>query len=136
MTFVVVSSYENVKAGDLQEPGESVAVFPTEALARERYSGRWNILDGAARAKLLDSTAAKTEESSLVVWVALLKLPIPADDIDEALETIEIIIEEAENIEEELDALIVDYNGTVYASNGETPYPRKEAIDNLQAWLS
>lgn len=136
MSFVVVSSYEVVNAGDLQEPGQSVAVFPNEAIARERYAARLDALNTAARGKKSEAGVAQAADASLVVWAALLELPVQAEDIDEALETIEMIIEEAEDIEEELDYLMIDYTGTVHTPDGESPYPRKNAIDNLQAWLS
>lgn len=136
MSFVVVSSYEVVNAGDLQEPGQSVAVFPNEAIARERYTARINTLSAAARRKCSEAGVAQAADASLVVWAALIELPVQAEDIDEALETIEMIIEEADDIEEELDYLMIDYIGTIHAPDGETPFPRKAAIDNLQAWLS
>lgn len=136
MSFVVVSSYEVVNAGDLQQPGQSVAVFPNEAIARERYVARLDVLSAAARDRKSEAGVAQAADASLVVWAALLELPVQAEDIDEALETIEMIIEEAEDIEEELDYLMIDYTGTVHAPEGESPYPRKNAIDNLHAWLS
>lgn len=136
MNFVVVSSYENVNAGDLQEPGRSVALLPNAGAARDHYESRLKVLSTAAQGKRSEAGVEQGDEASLVVWVAVLELPVPAEDLDEALETIEMIIEEAEDIEEELDFLMVAYSGTTYSPAGEQAYERKQAIDNLQAWLS
>ena len=130
MSFVVVSSHESVAGKDLQQPGESVAVHASASAARERYLNRLQDLTIAARARAPEADAGS------IVWVAILKLPVAADDIDEALETLEIIIEETDDVPAELDDLIVDYSGTVYSAEGESAYARERAVDNLHAWLS
>jgi len=131
MSFVVVSSHESIHGKDLQQPGDSVAVFSSQALAGERYAARCASLDAAARA-MRDGA----DDGGSIIWIVLLKLPVPAEDIDEALETLEIIVEETDDIAGELDDLVISYTGTVYAASGETDYARERAIDNLHAWLS
>ena len=133
MSFVVVSSHESVTGKDLQRPGESVAVYPSQALARERYAARVQDIAGAARELVAQ---AGTDDAGSIMWVVLLQLPIPADDIDEALETLEIIIEETDDIAGELGDLVVEYSGTIHSATGEMPYALERALENLQAWLS
>ncbi len=132
MTFVVVSSHESVNGKDLQQPGDSVSVHASPGVARERYASRVQALAEAARG--LDAPTQGREAGS-IAWVALLKLPVPAEDIDEALETLEIIIEETDDVAGELDDLIIEYSGIVHADTGDQPYPRERALDNLEAWL-
>ncbi len=133
MSFVVVSSHESVAGKDLQQPGESVAVHASADAARQRYASRLHDLTIAARAR---ATASADAEAGSIAWVVLLQLPVPADDVDEALETLEILIEETDDVVGELDDLVVDYSGTVYSATGESAYARERAIDNLHAWLS
>jgi hypothetical protein len=136
MNFVVVSSYENTNGGDLQEQGRSVSLQPNPGAAREHYESRLKTLYAAAQRRETEGGAALDSSTNLVVWVAVLELPVDAEDLDEALETIEMIIEEAEDVEEELDFLMVAYDGTLFSADGQSSYERKFAIDNLQAWLS
>lgn len=128
MTFVVVSSHEDANGKDLQQPGDSVAVFTAQGPAQARYAVRLAAIEAQAR--------GETQAAGSTGWVALLRLPIPAADVDEALETLEIVIEETDDVEGELGDLILDYHGTVYAPTGDRPFARERAIDNLQAWLS
>lgn len=130
MSFVVISSHESIEGKDLQQPGESIAVYATESPARERYRSRVDALTRRGG----DAPAADSEGA--ITWVVLLKLPIPAEDIDEALETLEIIIEETDDIAGELGDLVVDYHGMHYTPSGASEYPRERAIENLHAWLS
>ncbi len=130
MSFVVVSSHESIEGKDLQQPGESIAVYAAESPARERYQSR---VDALART---GSDAPSADSAGAITWVVLLKLPIPAEDIDEALETLEIIIEETDDIAGELGDLVVAYHGRHYAPSGASDYPRERAIENLHAWLS
>ncbi|MEO8010731.1 MAG: hypothetical protein ABI650_03705, partial [Dokdonella sp.] len=112
MSFVVVSSHESNEGKDLQQPGESIAVLANEGHARERYQSRIDALARTAgKAKAEDSTGA-------IMWVVLLKLPIPAEDIAG-----------------ELDDLVVAYHGMHFTATGVTEYPRERAIENLHAWL-
>ena len=129
MSFVVISSHEDAQGKDLQQPGDSVAVYSSQVDARERYASRVARLAEASRTAATDSSATST------AWVALLQLPVPAADIDEALETLEIVIEETDDIAGELGDMILAYEGTVYAGPSETGYPRERAIDDLHAWL-
>lgn len=129
MSFVVISSHEDAHGKDLQQPGDSVAVYSSQAEARDRFATRLARLKEASRTAVAQSAATST------AWVALLQLPVSAADIDEALETLEIVIEETDDIAGELGDMILAYDGTVYAGTGETAYPRERAIDDLHAWL-
>lgn len=128
MSFVVISSHEDAQGKDLQQPGESVSVTSSQAEARERYAVRLVRVTEAARALASDGAGC-------TAWVALLQLPVPAADVDEALETLEIVIEETDDIEGELGDMILAYEGTVYAGTTQSVYPRERAIDDLHAWL-
>ena len=69
MSYVVISSFENIETGDLQAQGESIAVFADEAAARAHFTGRSGTLDVAARnARLLDADA------TLIAWTLLLRM--------------------------------------------------------------
>jgi hypothetical protein len=129
MSFVVISSHEDAHGKDLQQPGDSVTVTSSQVEARERYATRLARLTDAARALGGDSEGGST------AWVALLQLPVPAADVDEALETLEIVIEETDDIAGELGDMILAYEGTVFANATESPFARERAIDNLHAWL-
>lgn len=129
MSFVVISSHEDAHGKDLQQPGDSVAVTSSQVEARERYATRVARLAEAGRASGAEGAGGST------AWVVLMQLPVPAADIDEALETLEIVIEETDDIAGELGDMILAYEGTVYANASETPYARERAIDNLHAWL-
>ncbi|ANB17303.1 hypothetical protein [Dokdonella koreensis] len=131
MTFVVVSSHEHATGKDLQQPGESVAVFAAKAPAQQRYAERLAAIAAAAQ-----TLRAEDGEAGSTGWAVLLELPVPAVDVDEALETLEIIIEETDDVAGELGDLVLDYSGTVYAAGGDRPLAREQAIDNLQAWLT
>ena len=133
MSFVVVSSHESVAGKDLQRPGDSVAVYTSLALARERYAARLNAIAVASSEPVV---LADGVDAGSIMWVMLLQLPIPAEDVDEALETLEIIIEETDDVAGELDDLIVEYSGAFHSAGGDAPYPRDRALENLQAWLS
>ena len=128
MSFVVISSHEDAQGKDLQQPGDSVSVSSSQAEARERYATRLARLTEAARARAGDGAGC-------TAWVALLQLPVPAGDIDEALETLEIVVEETDDIVGELGDMILAYEGSVYIGATQTAYPRERAIDDLHAWL-
>jgi len=128
VSFVVISSHEDAQGKDLQQPGDSVSVTSSQAEARERYAARLARLTEAAHALAGDGAGC-------TAWVALVHLPVPAGDIDEALETLEIVIEETDDVEGELGDMILAYEGTVYAGTTQSAYPRERAIDDLHAWL-
>lgn len=131
MSYVVISSYENVETGDLQAQGEAITVFPSEALARAHFTQRAGALDAAARnARNVDAQA------TFITWIAVLAMPLEVADVDEALEDLETVIEETEVADDPFGELVVAYQGTRYEASNESAYPQKEAMLGLEAWLS
>ncbi|WP_440223792.1 hypothetical protein ACQQ2N_00935 [Dokdonella sp. MW10] len=136
MGYIVVSSFESAATGDLQQPGESVVLYAGEAEARAAWRARVDALALAARSRRDSEADAAATFAMLTAWVALVELPVPAADVDEALETLEVLIEEADDPADELDAWVAAYEGSVVAAAGESPYPRARALDDLLAWLT
>jgi hypothetical protein len=133
MSYIVVSSFENVESGDLQRQGESVAVFTTEALARAHFLQRSDALDATARV-----AATADVSAAMIAWVAVIEMPLDIDDVEQALEDLETVVEDAEEdgVEDPFEGLTIAYAGTSFEGGRETPYPRGEALRGLQAWLS
>ncbi|MFC4729736.1 hypothetical protein [Coralloluteibacterium thermophilus] len=134
MSYIVVSSYERVDTGGLQKEGEAVALFSREEAAIEHHARRMAALERAAR-----SAREGAEGQALpdhIVWAAVIEMPLEVDSVDQALEDLETIIEEAEDVEADFGTFIIDYAGTRFTAAGETPYSRKDAIESLLAWLT
>jgi hypothetical protein len=131
MSYVVISSYENIETGDLQAQGEAIAVFPSEGLARAHFTERAATLDKSVRAAR-DGDA----QATFITWIALLAMPIEVADVEEALEDLETVIEETESVDDPFGELVVAYQGKRYAPANESEYPQKEALLGLQGWLS
>jgi hypothetical protein len=134
MGFIVVSSFENTATGDLQAQGESIAVFADETRTRTHFAHRSAALEAAAR-----RARAADADATFIVWILALELPLDIDDVDQALEDLETVIEDAADEEEEDDvlaALAIAYSGTVHAPAGESAYAQRDALDGLRAWLS
>ena len=131
MSYVVISSFENIETGDLQAQGESIAVFADEAAARAHFTGRSGTLDVAARnARLLDADA------TLIAWTLLLRMPLEVSDAEEALEDLELVIEETDSADDPFGELVVAYAGRRHAPSGTEDYPQAAALRGLEAWLT
>lgn len=131
MSYAVISSFENVDTGDLQAQGEAIAVFAMEAPAREHFASRVDRLAAAAiNARNSDNAA------TFIIWIVVLKMPLEVSTIEEALEDLELVIEETESIDDPLDELVVAYQGHQHAPAGVTDYPQKGALQALEAWLT
>lgn len=131
MSHVVISAFEDLARGDLQAEGESVAVFPSESGARAHFSRRTAALAGAAR-----SAREGSPDASLISWVLLLAMPLPVDTVEEALEDLEIVIEETDDPANPFGELVLDYEGHQHEPDGSTPLPLREALTTLEGWLS
>lgn len=131
MSHIVVSSFEDIASGDLQGQGESITLFPSEAAAREHYERRASALQtavGAARAN--DASA------TFITWLAILRMPLDVSSVEEALEDLELVIEETDDVDDPFGELVVAYQGRRHAPTGESEHPRKEALQTLEAWLT
>jgi hypothetical protein len=131
MSYVVISGFENVASGDLQAQGEAIAVFASEALAREHFATRSSAI--AARVR-----AARDNEASatFITWIVLLHMPLDVTDADEALEDLELVIEETDSVGDPFGELVIAYEGHRHAPSGATEYPQKDALQELEAWLT
>jgi hypothetical protein len=131
VSYVVISSFENIDTGDLQAQGESIAVFADEATARAHFAGRSGALDvAAANARSLDGGA------TLIAWTLLLRMPLDVSDAEEALEDLELVIEETDSVDDPFGELVVAYAGRRHAPNGSEDYPQVAALRGLEAWLT
>ena len=131
MSHVVISSFENMDTGDLQAQGEAIAVFASEASARTHMADRLRVLEqGIATARAADAAA------TFIAWVVIFRMPLDVDNVDEALEDLELVIEETETPDDPFGELVIAYQGTKSAATGATPYPQKDALEGLEAWLT
>ena len=131
MSYVVISSYENVETGDLQAQGEAIRVFPSETLARAHFTQRAAALDSIVRA-----ARAADAQATFIAWVAVLEMPLEVTSVEEALEDLETVIEETESPDDPFGELVIAYQGRRYAPSNEAEYPQKEALLGLEGWLS
>jgi hypothetical protein len=131
MSHVVISSFENVETGDLQAQGESISVFAEEAPARAHFAARASELDAAAR-----DARAHDADATFIAWIVLLRMPLDVATVEDALEDLELVIEETDSVDDPFGELVVAYAGHRHAPAGSTDYPQKEALQGLEAWLS
>ena len=131
MSHVVISSLENVASGDLQSPGESVAVFESEASARAHFARRSSLLEAAVAA-----ARAAEPDADFVAWQLVLRMPLAVDGVEQALEDLELILEETESVEDPFGELVVGYEGSRHGPGGMIDYPCVDALRALEAWLS
>ena len=131
VSYVVISSFENVATGDLQAQGESIAVFPDEAAARAHYTARSGNLDAAAA-----SARTQDADATLIAWTLLLRMPLEVSNAEEALEDLELVIEETDSVDDPFGELVVAYSGRRHAPGGAEDYPQAAALRGLEAWLT
>lgn len=131
MSYVVISSFENVDTGDLQSQGEAITVFASEAPARAHFVSRSSALEAAARGAR-ESDAAAT----FITWIVMLQMPLDVANVEEALEDLEMVIEETESVDDPFGELVVAYEGRRYEPAGTADYSQKEALLGLEAWLT
>lgn len=131
MSHVVISSFENVATGDLQSQGESVTVFDSERAARAHFERRKEAL-GAA----LGNVRAADPEATFIAWQLLLRMPLEISGAEEALEDLELILEETESVDDPFGELVVIYEGSRYEPSATIAYPQADALRELEAWLS
>ncbi len=131
MSYVVISSFENTDTGDLQSEGEAIAIFPTEAAARAHFTSRSTALADALRiAREGDADA------TFITWLAILQMPLEVTNTEEALEDLELVLEETESVDDPFGELVIAYEGRSHAPEGAADYPQKEALQTLEAWLT
>lgn len=131
MSHLVISSFENIDTGDLQAQGEAITVFASEASARTHMAERLRVLEervAIARAADADAT--------FITWVVIFRMPLDVDNVDEALEDLELVIEETDTPDDPFGELVIDYQGTKYASGAAVAYLQKDALEGLEAWLT
>lgn len=131
MSHVVISSFENVATGDLQAQGEAVAVFASEASARAHFEQR-----AAALAEAVGKARAADADASFITWLLLLRMPLDVSSVEEALEDLELVIEETESADDPFGELVVAYEGAQYDAGGKADFPRARALRELEAWLT
>ncbi len=131
MSYVVISSYENIDTGDMQAEGEAVALFESEAAARQHFASRSSTLAVAVRNAREFSVA-----STFITWLVVLRMPLEVTSVGEALEDLELVLEETESIDDPFGELVVEYQGSRNAPEGTTDHPQQEALRELEAWLS
>ena len=131
MSHVVISSFENVATGDLQAQGEAVAVFASESAAREHFEAR-----SAALAEAVGKARAEDADATFITWLLLLRMPLDVGSVEEALEDLELVIEETDAIDDPFGELVIAFEGAQYDASGRTTLPEAHALRELEAWLS
>lgn len=131
MSQVVISAFEDLATGDLQAEGEAVTVFDAPAQAQAHFSKRCQTLAAAMR-----EARASNPDAHFITWVLLLELPLPVDSVEQALEDLELVIEEADDPDEPFAGLVLDYQGHRHGPDCEEELPAIEALQTLEAWLS
>lgn len=131
MSHVVISSFENIDTGDLQAEGEAIAVFATEAAARAHVAQR-----ASALAAAVSAARANDSSATFITWIVTLQMPLDVSSVEEALEDLELVLEESEAAEDPFADLVVAYEGHRHGPGVDADYPRSEALRGLEAWLS
>ncbi|MEO7432597.1 MAG: hypothetical protein ABIR62_11310 [Dokdonella sp.] len=131
MSHVVISSFENTDTGDLQAQGEAITVCASEAAAREHVANRWRVLEQSVAA-----AGAEDPDATFIAWLVIFRMPLDVDNVDEALEDLELVIEETDTPDDPFGELAIAYQGMKYASAAAVAYPQKDALDGLEAWLT
>lgn len=131
MNHVVISSFENVETGDMQSQGESIALFNSEASARAHFARRSSLLDSAVK-----TARAETPEASFITWLLILRMPLDVNDVDEALEDLELVLEETEEVDDPFGELVVAYEGFKHVGERKSAFAQAAALKELEAWLT
>jgi len=131
MSYVVISSFENTDTGDLQSEGEAITIFPAEAAARAHFANRSATLAGAVR-----DARQGDADATFITWLAILHMPLDVANVEEALEDLELVLEETESVDDPFGELVIAYEGRSHAPGGATDHPQKEALQTLEAWLT
>ncbi|NCT66091.1 MAG: hypothetical protein GXC76_00450 [Rhodanobacteraceae bacterium] len=131
MSYVVISSFENIASGDLQAEGEAITIFPSEAPARAHFASRASALAAAVR-----NARASDADATFITWLMILHMPLEVGSVEEALEDLELVIEETDSVDDPFGELLVAYEGHRHEPAGDTDYPQKEALQALEAWLT
>jgi hypothetical protein len=131
MSHVVISSFENVETGDLQAQGEAITVFDSEARARAHFAQRSSALESAVSA-----ARASDPDATFITWLVVLQMPLEVSEVDEALEDLELILEETESVDDPFGEFVLAYEGKQYAAAGTVDYAQIEALRGLEAWLT
>lgn len=131
MNHVVISSFENVETGDMQSQGESITLFDSEASARAHFARRSSQLDSAIKA-----AQAETPQASFITWLLILRMPLDVNEVDEALEDLELVLEETEEVDDPFGELVVAYEGFKHEGEVKIDYARAAALKELEAWLT
>ena len=131
MNHVVISSFENVETGDMQSQGEAINLFDSETSARAHFVQRSSLLDASVKvAQSVDPDA------HFITWLLILRMPLDVNDLDEALEDLELVLEETEEVDDPFGELVVAYQGFQHGPAGKIDYAQVEALKGLEAWLT
>ena len=131
MNHAVISSFKNVETGDMQAQGESITLFDSEAAARAHLAHRASLLDVA-----VTQARRETPDARFITWLLVLRMPLPVESIDEALEDLELVLEETDEVDDPVGELVVAYAGFMHAADGKTEYAQAAALRELEAWLT
>lgn len=131
MSHVVISSFENTDTGDLQAQGEAITVFASEPQARTHMVNRLRVLEQS-----IETARSHDADTTFIAWVLIFQMPLDVADVDEALEDLELVIEETDTPDDPFGELVIAYQGTKHAGGVSIPYPQKDALEGLEAWLT
>jgi hypothetical protein len=131
LSYVVISSFENVATGDLQAQGDAIAVFDAETPARVHLANR-----AEALAKAVRTARAGDAGATFITWTLMLRMPLDVAGVEEALEDLELVIEETESVDDPFGELVVAYEGRRHEPAGDSELPQAQALRELEAWLT
>ena len=64
------------------------------------------------------------------------RMPLDVGSVEEALEDLELVIEETDAVDDPFGELVVAYEGARYDANGKADLPQAKALEELEAWLT
>ena len=131
MNHAVISSFKNVETGDMQAQGESITLFDSEAAARAHFAQRASLLEMAVKV-----ACEEEPDSGFIIWLLILRMPLAVENIDEALEDLELVLEETDAVDDPFGEFVVAYAGSRHGAIGKTEYAQASALKELEAWLT
>jgi hypothetical protein len=63
-------------------------------------------------------------------------MPLDVSEIDEALEDLELVLEETDEVDDPFGEFVVAYEGFQYGVDGKADHAQAAALKGLEAWLT
>ncbi len=115
----------------MQSQGDATISLDSETSPRAHFARRSSLLDSAVKAAQPENSAA-----SFITWLMILCMPLDVSDLHEALEVVELVLEETEEVEDPFGELALAYEGFQHGAEAKTEYPQAAALKGVEAWLT